>query len=768
MKTRNVLLIAAICLSGLGAWYVRTQPTRPAPTAPGSPAPTPAPATASTTPDAPPAPAPASVPWYAAPTSDPVYTAAEVMVATMPGEDISVLAGRLHTWVLRRPGPSGYGLLSVPEGMDPDAFVQALQADPSVRDAARVGVTTGAQVAGTGTQASPNGQRPWYLDAARIPDSRSRDFAGTLVAVLDTGVAFEDLRVSRAETYTRAPALDGVPFLAPYDFVHDDEHPNDDHQHGTHIASLIAGRDGVAPGATILPVKVLDENERGTELDLVDGIWWAVDHGADVINLSLALSPWYAPSRALSDALQHARDEGVVVVAAAGNRASTFVSWPAADPRVIAVGAAEWTPDLAFTLAEYANGSPRVDLLAPGGNIETDFDDDGQPDGLPGASFPKNQPNEPGTMLMAGTSQAAAVVTGAVVHLLEAGASPDEIRPLLQVSADPNRLAVEPDRTWTDGYGAGLLDLTAALDQVRQPVPPWEREYHVRIVPFLSARGWGHDGRQVATPAARVLLTDAHGRPVSDVTVLGLAWADLNQPVSCVSEGGSCILRGLPETITDEEGSVLPLAWGFSVEGILDGTSVARPQASPPNGPCFAALTGALQGTREPAAGTLAYWWSEQVHPTFGLLAEAGVVLDAAPWEGARPFAVVFTPTVLLDGELAARTLRLDTAADPSCQAPQVEVLDVLVQGESLSRMPFTFASLDPMDARLDPAAGTCSVAMVLGDLPPATPNPAVPSRLVLASQGRPAASTLLGARILPLEEGEFRTRVRGTGAVEP
>ncbi|MEM6927529.1 MAG: S8 family serine peptidase, partial [Myxococcota bacterium] len=139
----------------------------------------------------------------------------------------------------------------------------------------------------------------------------------------------------------RAP-LAGVEFVAPADFVNGDDHANDDHGHGTHIASLVASRgelDGVASGVAVMPVKVLDENNAGTELALVKGIRHAVDNGAHVINMSLSFPLGYVPSPALVEAIEYAHLAGVVMVAASGNVGADVATWPAASRLVIGVGA---------------------------------------------------------------------------------------------------------------------------------------------------------------------------------------------------------------------------------------------------------------------------------------------------------------------------------------------------------------------------------------------------------------------------------------------
>jgi len=113
--------------------------------------------------------------------------------------------------------------------------------------------------------------------------------AGVTMAVIDSGVAYEDYSI-----YRRASDLAGTTFLSGYDFVNNDAHPNDDYGHGTHVCGTIAqttnngiGVAGIAFNARIMPVKVLNYLGSGSGSQMVDGIVWAVDHGAVIINLSL-------------------------------------------------------------------------------------------------------------------------------------------------------------------------------------------------------------------------------------------------------------------------------------------------------------------------------------------------------------------------------------------------------------------------------------------------------------------------------------------------
>lgn len=127
--------------------------------------------------------------------------------------------------------------------------------------------------------------------------------------------------------------------------------------HGTMVSGLIRL---VAPGARILPLRVFDGYGNADSDDIVRAVYYAVDHGADVINMSFSMER-LTPD--LSAALRYARKHGVVVAAAAGNRSSNDYTYPAADPAVVGVAAS----DLADDLADFSNwGSHNADLVAPG------------------------------------------------------------------------------------------------------------------------------------------------------------------------------------------------------------------------------------------------------------------------------------------------------------------------------------------------------------------------------------------------------------------
>ncbi len=174
---------------------------------------------------------------------------------------------------------------------------------------------------------------------------------GITVAVVDTGIA-----LGHPELQNRV--------VSGWDMVDDDAVPNDEPGgggwgHGTHVAGIIAR---MAPGSTLMPIRVLDPQGRGNSFVVAYAVEWAVNQGAQVINLSLG-GPF--DSQVLREAVAWATQQGVIVVAAAGNRASNAPQYPAAYPEVVAVTAV----DAANQKADFANYGSWVDLAAPGVGI---------------------------------------------------------------------------------------------------------------------------------------------------------------------------------------------------------------------------------------------------------------------------------------------------------------------------------------------------------------------------------------------------------------
>jgi serine protease len=204
--------------------------------------------------------------------------------------------------------------------------------------------------------------------------------ASTTVAVIDTGIAYA---AEPNSDIGPAPDFDSAQFVPGYDFVDGDDAPFDAHGHGTHVAATIAERitygapstdadylTGIAFGARLMPIRVLDKRGEGAADDVAAGIEWASHNGAEIINLSLQFdeavhSCTQVPT--VCKAIRRAKRRGALIVASAGNAelrpGAPRALFPGAAPKAIAVAS---TTEHGC-LAEYSHFRRRIDLLAPGG-----------------------------------------------------------------------------------------------------------------------------------------------------------------------------------------------------------------------------------------------------------------------------------------------------------------------------------------------------------------------------------------------------------------
>jgi serine protease len=330
--------------------------------------------------------------------------------------------------------------------------------------------------------ASVNAPDAWeHLLALGRPGGR-----GAVVAVLDTGVAYKDRKRFRKSTdFSRGD------FVAGYDFVDDDRFPHDENGHGTHVASTIGesthndrGVTGLAYGAKIMPVRVLNARGEGESSSISAGIRFAVRHGADVINLSFEFDDTFRQFTAseipdVLAAVRFAARRGVVVVAAAGNFERPAISYPARAQTVISVGA---TTEHGCR-ARYSNVGRGLDIVAPGGGPD-DPADAACPKGLPEGrdiyqtTFPwagvQSAPRSSSSYRrfglpsgFIGTSMAAPHVSAAAALVIASGIlgpnpTPQAVQQRLQATAIDGGVA-----GYDEAYGYGRLDAGGATDPAR-------------------------------------------------------------------------------------------------------------------------------------------------------------------------------------------------------------------------------------------------------------------------------------------------------------
>ena len=311
---------------------------------------------------------------------------------------------------------------------------------------------------------------------------------GVTIAVVDTGVAFRTWR-----SFRRSPDFSGTRFVSPCDLVVGsikngactNALPLDREGHGTFVSGTIAeatnnriGLTGLAYGASLMPVRVLDAQGNGDSSTIAAGIRYAVQHGAQVVNLSIEFSPGTTSAQIpdVVSAITYAHNHGVVVVGAAGNDEDNAIDYPAALTDVISVGAT--TRDRC--LAIYSDIGRGLDLVAPGGGddaaavpgsrchplrnlpdiYQMTFGDSSRPGqfGLPGGWF--------------GTSMATPAVTAAAAMVIASGVlgrhpTPTQVLDRLEATAQPLGSGVP-----NNNYGYGLIDVGVATHHGGPLVPP--------------------------------------------------------------------------------------------------------------------------------------------------------------------------------------------------------------------------------------------------------------------------------------------------------
>ncbi|HEY1065491.1 MAG TPA: S8 family serine peptidase, partial [Pirellulales bacterium] len=200
----------------------------------------------------------------------------------------------------------------------------------------------------TGVTPLPNvptygGANDWHLNSINAPESWSAGYTGrgVIVAVLDTGIDYNHSEFA-GRIWTNAGEIagnglddDGNGFaddVHGWNFVEVNADPLDESGHGTHVAGLIAaarnnvGSTGVAYDATIMPIQVLAANGASYTDDIAAGVYYAVDNGAKIINMSLGAG---ADTYVLREAIAYAAQHGVLIVAASGNTSAATPDWPA-------------------------------------------------------------------------------------------------------------------------------------------------------------------------------------------------------------------------------------------------------------------------------------------------------------------------------------------------------------------------------------------------------------------------------------------------------
>tara|TARA_B100002019_G_scaffold286606_1_gene297339 strand:+ start:48 stop:980 length:933 start_codon:yes stop_codon:yes gene_type:complete len=198
---------------------------------------------------------------------------------------------------------------------------------------------------------------PWAIKRFNVQDAWKHSRGENVtVAVIDTGCDLNHVDIK-----------DNL--LPGRNFVDNNHNPQDVQGHGTHVAGTIAAIDnsygmvGVAPATKIIPIKSLGDNGSGSMRDVANGVMWAVDHGAEIITMSLG-SPY--PSRALQNALRYARDNKVIVFCAAGNDGNGIdINYPAKFLETIAIGSINHS----LGVSDFSCCGDTLDFVSPGEDV---------------------------------------------------------------------------------------------------------------------------------------------------------------------------------------------------------------------------------------------------------------------------------------------------------------------------------------------------------------------------------------------------------------
>lgn len=308
---------------------------------------------------------------------------------------------------------------------------------------------------------------------------------GATIAIVDSGVLASH------------PDLQGGRLLRGYDFVEGDDTPQDGEGHGTHVLGIAGATEdnatgvaSVAPGAKLLPVRVLGDDGSGEVRTVVQGIDYAVAQGADVINLSLASDVPLAggSDSAFNAAIDRALDAGRVVVAASGNDGLPACAQPAGRGRLLCVGSVDQNRQRSL-FSNFVGNSEALGIMAPGGSSLLGRDIL--------STFNRVDPAFGGPYTeIAGTSQATPHVAGVAALLVEKGLRGQQAaQRLIATATDAGFPGPDPE------YGAGIVNARRAVEGLPAaggpPSPPGAKRGGA------AARIWLRSRQRIRTVLSR-------------------------------------------------------------------------------------------------------------------------------------------------------------------------------------------------------------------------------------------------------------------------
>jgi thermitase len=360
----------------------------------------------------------------------------------------------------------------------------------------------------------PHYPRQWGLPVVGAPESWdvTSGSNSVTIAIIDSGIDLSH------------PDLVGR-IVPGYDFVNNDNDPDDDNGHGTHVAGIAGaignnstGVAGVNWGAKLMPVKVLRSSGGGYSSDVAKGITYAADQGAQVINMSLGGSD---STGALSSAADYAYGKGSTLIAASGNSGNSVLMWPAAHEKVIAVGSLRDST----TLSDFSNYGKGLSLVAPGESIY-------------------NLWLNSGYATKSGTSMAAPLVSGVAAMIL--GINPSLSSDLIQSTMESTATDLG-DPGFDIYFGHGRINAEAAVKK---------------------AQGTGGETPPPPPPADTTAPTTSITSPTAGTTVAGAVSVN----VDAKDNVGVTKVELLVNSKVYASSTVSPYNFSWDTKGLTNGT----------------------------------------------------------------------------------------------------------------------------------------------------------------------------------------------------